>query len=124
MNPIPVSRYQPGGDIYQTLAAEYGTSVADTIAAAAATGDRTQLANALENAKGVAPATNTSTIDNFVSQLYNDPLSAPLEQANTVLTNTGATLAKSTGIQTVVVLALIGVGIYLFWPKISKAIRE
>ena len=74
MTPIPILRYQAGGDIYAQFQTQYGTQSADSIAAAAATGDRTQLNNAIANAKG-NPAMDTSTLDALNGVLSNTFLS-------------------------------------------------
>lgn len=72
---------------------------------------------------GAAPPDvgSTSTAENFFSQLYNDPLSAPLTQLNTVVSNAGKTLAASTGLQTILLLALAAGAIYFFWPRIEES---
>jgi len=74
-------RYQVGGDIYETLAAKYGTAGADRVANAAATGDRVAITNALAVVKNGA-ALDTSTLSIFTGQIVNDPLAAPAESLN------------------------------------------
>lgn len=89
-----IQRYQPSGDIYETLAAQYGVGAADTIAAAAATGDERQINAALVRVKfGSDMPTNTLAI--FGNQLATDPLAAPLESANNIARNSFLALLKS-----------------------------
>ena len=85
MEQATIDRYQAGGDIYATLAAQYGAAAADQIAAAAATGDRAQLSDAIELARGNGPARETSTLSIFGNQLATDPLAAPLDSLNNQL---------------------------------------
>lgn len=69
---------------------------------------------------GAAPPDvgSTSTLTNLASQLYNNPLGAPLEQLNTVITGAEKTIVSSSGITSVLWLAAAGVALYVFWPKI------
>ncbi len=94
MEQSTIDRYQPGGDIYTKLLAQYGQANADSIAAAARTGDETQVNSALVSAKNGAPL-NTSTWGIFGNQIITDPLAAPLEGANTLLGNTFMSFLKS-----------------------------
>jgi hypothetical protein len=105
MQPIPVTRYQPGGDIYAQFQSQYSTGAADSIAAAAATGDRTQLANAIANAKG-NPEMDASTLDAFVTQIETNPLGAPLDSLNGLLSNTFLSFLKNPAVLITVVLVL------------------
>jgi hypothetical protein len=108
MTPIPILRYQAGGDIYAQFQTQYGTQSADSIAAAAATGDRTQLNNAIANAKG-NPAMDTSTLDALTTQLETNPLGAPLDALNGVLSNTFLSFLKNPA----VLLALVIFGFFV-----------
>lgn len=101
-----IARYQPGGDIYATLLAQYGPQSAALIAQAASTGDRSQLGNAIENAKGVAPSGSTSTLTNFWNQITTDPLAAPLQGANNIIGNSVLSFLKNPWVIGAVVLIL------------------
>lgn len=77
-----IARYQPGpppGDIYTTLQTEYGTQSANSIAAAAATGDNNgEVAAAISQAQFGNPL-DTSTADALETQLSTNPLLAPTQ---------------------------------------------
>jgi hypothetical protein len=87
MDQATITRYQPGGDIYATLVSQYGQNAADTLATAARSGDESQVNAALATIRNGAPKDDSLT-DALASQLYNDPLGAPLDQAGTILSNT------------------------------------
>lgn len=89
-----INRYQPGGDIYQAIASKISQSAADQVAAAANTGDRTQVTAALNTVTFGAPL-DTSTASILFNQLTTDPLGAPLASANTILGNTFFSFLKS-----------------------------
>ena len=84
INPETIARYQPGGDIYATLLGQYGTDAANTIAAAAATGDNAAVNQALATVRS-GPARNDSTLSLFWDQVTTDPLAAPLDSLNNQL---------------------------------------
>ena len=105
MDPDLIARYQSGGDIYASLAATYGASAADTIAAAATTGDETQVNAAITQAKYGNPL-DTSTASILANQLETDPLGAPLASANNVLSNTLLSFLKSPAVLFTIALAL------------------
>jgi hypothetical protein len=94
MDAATIQRYQPGGDIYASLAASYGTPGAQQVATAALTGDETQVNAALTQVKYGAPL-NTSTAEIFGTQLATDPLGAPLADLNTALGNTFFSFLKN-----------------------------
>ena len=98
--PDTIARYQAGGDIYAQFVALYGADAANQIAAAAATGDRTQLNNVLETA---------STAQLFVQQLITDPLGAPLAGLNNLVGNSVIDFFKNPW-----VLAAAGAIIFFF----------
>ncbi len=107
MDQNTVQRYQPGGDLYAKLVSQYGQASADAIAQAAATGDRTALANAIENARGIAANSgSTSTWSNFWSQITTDPLAAPLSGANNLIGNSFLSLLKNPWVIAVIVIVL------------------
>jgi hypothetical protein len=110
MKPIPLDRYAPGGDIYNTLQARYGTASADAIYAAAQTGDRLQLASAIASAKGDGPVLDGNTGAIFVNQLETDPLSAPLGAANNLIGNSVFSVLKNP-----YVVAGIAAGLFFFF---------
>lgn len=78
---IPISRYAPGGDIYQTLATAYGTAGAEKVYAAALSGDRGAITDAIVQVKHGQPL-NDSTAEIFLQQITSDPLAAPIESLN------------------------------------------
>lgn len=56
------------------------------------------------------PTGSTSTIALFSEQIFTDPLGAPLESLDRKV----AQVAKSTGVQTLLVTAVVGYGLFLF----------
>ena len=94
--------YLEGGDIYDALAAEYGTAGANIVQAAALTGDATQVQTAISDLHSAkisgrtagqvagyyAQHADMSTASNLVQQIYNEPFNAPIAQAQNVLSNT------------------------------------
>jgi hypothetical protein len=105
-----ISRYQTGGDIYNTLSSRYGAQVANSVAAAAATGDEIAVNGAIpgiSTGRVLTPDLNDSTWDIFGSQLVNDPLAAPVGGAENVLQNTLLTFLKNP-------LVMLAVGGVLF----------
>lgn len=108
MDQTTIQRYQSGGDIYATLLAQYGASAAASIAAAALSGDETQVNAALVQAKNGSPL-NTSTLGIFTNQMLTDPLAAPLASANNLLGNTVLSFLKSPW----VIATLLIVGFFL-----------
>ena len=84
MNQTLIQRYQPGGDIYASLLASYGVTVANNVAAAARTGDATRVNAVMPGISSgiVATPLNDSTASIFWDQITTDPLAAPLESAN------------------------------------------
>ena len=107
MNQTLIQRYQAGGDIYAQLAAQYGIPGADAVAAAALTGDETQVNAALTGVKNGQPL-NTSTWSIFGNQLATDPLAAPLASANNILGNSFLSFLKNP----MVLLAVAGVAFF------------
>ena len=101
---IPIERYQAGGDIYATLAAQYGTNAANSIAAAAATGDREQLTEAIAYVRNGA-ALDDSTASIFIDQLLTDPLAAPLDALDSAVKK----VFDSNGIKTILLVAVVAV---------------
>ena len=107
--PDTIARYQAGGDIYAQFVALYGADAANQIAAAAATGDRTQLNTVLETVKGSPAASDASTAQLFVQQLITDPLGAPLAGLNNLVGNSVIDFFKNPW-----VLAAAGAIIFFF----------
>ena len=97
LDPVTAARYEQGGDLYPKLVTQYGQAAADQIAAAAAGGDATDLANALENARNVTPEKDTSTLSIFTDQITTDPLSAPVDYATGVIQKSLNALNKGIG---------------------------
>lgn len=103
--PIPaatIQRYQRGGDIYNRLAGEYGTPTADMLAAAAATGERANLTEALARVKYGTPL-NESTGSILAQQLINDPLAAPLDALDSAVNK----VFDSSGVKTILMIGLL-----------------
>jgi hypothetical protein len=108
-----MNRYQPGGDIYATLSGQYGTPGADTIAAAARTGDNNgEVAAAIAQVKYGAPL-STSVMGILANQLATDPLAAPLADANTLAKNSIASMFKNYWFTVPLVIA-IAVGLFIW----------
>lgn len=89
-----INRYQAGGDIYAQLQSLYGTAGADQIAAAALSGDESQVNAALVQVKYGQPL-NTSTTSLFATQLATNPLGAPLSGLNNIISNSFSSLLKN-----------------------------
>jgi hypothetical protein len=94
MDQATIQSYQPGGTIYAQLQTTYGTDGANTIAAAALTGDESQVNAAITQVQYGNPL-NTSTGDAFISQVTTDPLAAPLADVNTIVQNSINSLENS-----------------------------
>jgi hypothetical protein len=107
MDQATIARYQPGGDIYANFLGQYGQAGANAIAAAAQSGDETQINAALVQVKFGNPLP-TSTAAILGNQLATDPLGAPLGAANKVLGNTLLSFLKSP-------FVLLTVGVVLFF---------
>jgi len=82
MSPDLIQRYQRGGDIWESLAEQYGVSAADLVAQAALTGESSAVTDAIAQVRNGNPQTGTSTLGNFFNQLVTDPFAAPLDTAN------------------------------------------
>ena len=87
-------RYYAGGDIYETIFQQYGFDAANAMADAAATGDNTAVNAALVKIKFGANL-DTSTFNQFMSQITTDPLAAPLAGANNILGKSFLSLLKN-----------------------------
>lgn len=119
MNDELIARYQRGGDIYETLAEQFGTSAANRVASAATSGDRVAVTNALALIKNGAPL-NDSWLSIFGHQITTDPFGAPADAVNSQLGKAFKNLFKSPWI--VLALALVGVGavFYFFGNPFKK----
>ena len=114
-----IARYQsPTGDIYNSLSQSRGVNVANAAAAAALTGDRVQVTNAIANAE-YGPPLNESTADILYTQLATDPFRAPLEGLDNILGNSFKSFLTS---PYVVGIALVGVTLYFIPPQKIKEI--
>ena len=113
MDSNTISRYQNGGDIYNTLASSYGTIAADLVAAAAATGSDASVQSVLENVRTnagyVTGQKSTSTLGIFADQILTDPLAAPLKSANNALGNSFLSVLKSPWVMLAGVILLFSV---------------
>jgi hypothetical protein len=111
MDSATIARYQPNGDFYATLVAQYGTASANAVAAAAATGDNNGEVNAaLADARTRAGITkgeqDASTLDALGNQLATDPLGAPLAGLNNVVGNTFFSFLKNKWVVGALVLGI------------------
>ena len=127
MDAATIARYQTGGDIYATLLAQYGQASADSIAAAARTGDSNgEVSTAIANARTAAGITkgeqDDSVLDAFGNQIVTNPLGAPLDSLNKVVGNTFLSFLKNPW-----VIALI-LGILFFalggWAVLKKLLSK
>ena len=94
MNSELINRYQQGGDIYAQLVNEYGVDAANTIAAAAMTGDSHNVTAAIAEVRS-GPVRDDSIWSILGNQLVTDPLAAPLQSAETIASNSFMALLKS-----------------------------
>lgn len=84
-----MNRYAPDGDIYASIADQYGTSAAQRAYAASLVDDGgVTLRNVLSNLHtGSTDPGSTSTWSNFWRQITTDPLAAPLDSLDNQLGN-------------------------------------
>jgi hypothetical protein len=82
MDDATIARYQQGGDIYNQLVDQYGVSGADSVAAAAATGDNNGEVQEAIAMLRIGPKKDTSTLDIFAEQIVTNPLAAPADALN------------------------------------------
>lgn len=75
------ARYQPGGDIYKSVAAAYGAGAANHVASVAFSGDRADVTDALTTIRNGPNTGSTSLVGNFINQITHDPLQAPIAAA-------------------------------------------
>lgn len=110
-------RYAPGGDIYAQLAADYGANGAQRVFAAAqeaeASGDRSLVADAIGQLK-YGDNLNDSTLSILGSQLYNDPLGAPIDAAGNVAKAATKAALGNWGVYVIVAVVIGGV---ILWRK-------
>ena len=128
MDATTIKRYQPpDGDIYATLVKQYGQASADSIAAAAATGDNNGEVNtAIANARTAAGLTkgqqDDSTLDAFGNQLATDPFGAPLGFLENIVGNTFLSFLKNPWV------TALAVGILFFalggWAVLKKQLAK
>ena len=81
MSDALIQRYQVGGDIYKKIVAQHGLNVANAAAAAALTGDETEVNAALSDAEFGGPL-NDSTASIFTDEIISHPFDAPAEAAS------------------------------------------
>jgi hypothetical protein len=112
MNAQLISRYQPGGDIYAQISAQYGSAGADTVAAAALTGDENAINDALVRVRYGSPL-NDSTTSIFVDQITTDPTAAPLDALNKQLGNITKNIFGNPFVLVGVVAIAVGAFFYL-----------
>ena len=112
------SRYAPGGDIFDSLAASYGRDAAQRVFAAHQSGEPGAVARILGELKH-GPTGSTSTLSILAEQLATDPLGAPLAAANRTLGNTVLSFLKAPWVLLLVVVVLV---IY-FSPLLRRSAR-
>lgn len=118
LNADTIARYQPGGDVYAKLVAQYGTPDANRIAFAARSGDGAALANAIEIVRGHGGERSESTLGLFATQIATDPLAAPLDALNKPLGAAVWSLLKNPWV-------LLAFGLVLFfWLGGSDFLRK
>lgn len=110
------SRYQSGGDIYNTIATRYGTAGADRVAAAALSQDPVTINQAYTLVKYGPPASE-STLGIFADQIFSDPLAAPLESANRQIGLAAWNFLKNPW---VLAALAVGVWVWLGMPGLKK----
>lgn len=81
-------RYAPGGDIFDSIAANYGRDAAQRVFAAYSSRESGAVATALGEIRNGPATGSSSALANLANQLATDPLGAPLEAANRTLGNT------------------------------------
>lgn len=112
-------RYQPGGDIFQKIADQYGLEAANRVSVAAASGKQGAIADALAAVKH-GPARNESTAAEFWNQLATDPFAAPLKSANNQLSKLSFNLLKNP----LVSLVIFGALAIYFWPVLRPIVNR
>lgn len=106
--PETIAIYQQGGTAYAFFEKNYGTSNADIIASAAASGDRATLTDAIAQVKWGNPL-NDSTVEILAENLITDPLGAPLDALDAGVNQ----LFNSTGLKTIAVVVVAGLVIFV-----------
>src|SRR5256885_9618262 len=110
-----MNRYAPGGDIYQTIAVQYGSAAADRVQQAYESGRSGAVAEVLAELRFGQPS-DTSTASIFWKQIITDPFAAPLETANRGIgTVLGSAIKGLFNNPWVLLLIALGLTIY-FWP--------
>jgi len=102
------TRYAPGGDIYQTLKAQYGQGAAERVYRAASGASGETVAEALGVIRG-GEMQDDSTWSIFFDQITTDPLAAPIESLNNQVGN----VFKNLLVNPFALLALVVVGIFV-----------
>lgn len=110
-----IQRYQPGGDIYQTLAGQYGEFAANKVATAARTGDKPAITDALATIRN-GGALETSTTAIFIDQLITDPLAAPLDALDSGVSK----LFESSGVKSLLTIAIVGILAFVIISTLKK----
>lgn len=88
MNQTLINRYQPGGDLFGKIEAQYGYAAAQKVAAAARTGNSRNVTDVIVMLRhGSALPESTTLI--LAKTLVTDPLGAPLDAANQAITTLG-----------------------------------
>lgn len=117
MNQDLINRYQPGGDIYVSLVSSLGQPGADSVAAAALSGDEHIINAAIVQAQYGNPL-STSTLGIFAGELATDPLAAPLSDLNGILSNSIKSLIGNPLV--LVSVIAIGAGVLIYFVGLEK----
>jgi len=115
------ARYAPGGDIYQSLEAEYGTSAAGRVQQAYMSAQPGEVARVLAELRYGQPLSE-STAGIFLDQLVTDPLGAPLDSANRAIGNLTWNTIKAFLRNPWVLLAVVVVVAVYFWPVLRPLV--
>lgn len=112
-------RYAPGGDLYAQLSGDYGANGAQRVYQAAIkaeeTGERYHIADAIGELRNSSPTLNESTLSILGSQLYNDPLGAPIDAAGNVAKAATRAALGNWGVYVIVAVIVGGV---ILWRKV------
>jgi hypothetical protein len=125
MTPDLIQRYQPGGDIYASLLADYGRNGALLVSQAALSGDSRRVTEAIAQVRNGARLTESAAAL-FVKQITTDPLGAPLDAANRQLSalagNTALAFLRNPMV--LLVLAVIGFGVWINFFGFPRFLRR
>lgn len=117
-----MNRYAPGGDIYETISAQYGRAAADRVWKAQESGRSGAVAEALAEIRFGRPL-DESTGSIFLEQITTDPFAAPLGSLNTGLGTVLGSAIKGLFKNPWVLLVLVVGGVIYFWPIVGPFVK-